>query len=471
MSATVIRVSFDLANSWRSRNYEQLCVLCGVAPTGGPTKFWDDDVFRNRWIAEIAEEIQVHNPTLNERERCNIISEAISEAEDAVNSATIVKFRWPGFIACMAVGYFGSMDGAAPLLLDAKGEKTRFPNGAEVQIRRVCENLNGDFRQMAKDHNTTGQVDCYTVYETTHCSSKEDQNPNFFLSEVCYHYLQAWLKLHALPPQNPDVPHTPNLSFQGELYEIVNSRREMRDGEGLLPCIQYGVLSDSCEPRGIQEVFPPGHRGYDILGRAIARGLRGDDLVPEVFKAFNCYMFVRPDIWPACNDDGKSQADMAPLFKAYELSACSRPCALEKLSIEVLFLVSSQLPISSYLALSATSKFLRKLLTETNFIDRILKDMMLCGSLRWIMPVDAMPGEVEAAVKAAGTWLKSAGKATGSSKDVSVFRRHDFSAVPFIRACFESDSMMNRKRIWGQVGQFARLWRDFRTKGWEINRF
>lgn len=43
--------------------------------------------------------------------------------------------------------------------------------------------------------------------------------------------------------------------------------------------------------------------------------------------------------------------------------------------------------------------------------------------------------------------------------------------LAFIRGCWDSDSMMNRKRLWGQVKQFQTLWVDYRLHGWERDRF
>jgi len=56
-----------------------------------------------------------------------------------------------------------------------------------------------------------------------------DGNPNFFVLEGCYRYLEAWLDWDSLPPRSVAFPNDAEpMSIASELYEIVNSREEPR---------------------------------------------------------------------------------------------------------------------------------------------------------------------------------------------------------------------------------------------------
>lgn len=46
-----------------------------------------------------------------------------------------------------------------------------------------------------------------------------------------------------------------------------------------------------------------------------------------------------------------------------------------------------------------------------------------------------------------------------------------FPALAFVAACWSSDSMKNRRRLWSQVRQFEELWKDYRLHGWQADRF
>jgi len=85
-----------------------------------------------------------------------------------------------------------------------------------------------------------------------------------------------------------------------------------------------------------------------------------------------------------------------------------------------------------------------------------------------------MCGEVDRAYLVAEQWLSmihSAEPRDVTKDPVSPFESHNFPSLAFVKACYESPSMANRRRIWGIVKQFERLWLDYRTKGWEVDRF
>jgi hypothetical protein len=54
------------------------------------------------------------------------------------------------------------------------------------------------------------------------------KSPNFFCLYKPYCYLQAWIDRNSLPPRQTAFPLEPEMSFEGEFYEIVNTHREAR---------------------------------------------------------------------------------------------------------------------------------------------------------------------------------------------------------------------------------------------------
>jgi hypothetical protein len=54
------------------------------------------------------------------------------------------------------------------------------------------------------------------------------KSPNLFCLYKPYCYLQAWIDRDSLPPRQTAFPVEPEMSFEGEFYEIVNTHREAR---------------------------------------------------------------------------------------------------------------------------------------------------------------------------------------------------------------------------------------------------
>jgi len=137
-------------------------------------------------------------------------------------------------------------------------------------------------------------------------------------------------------------------------------------------------------------------------------------------------------------------------------------------------MIAGRLTFRAYFALSATCKSFRRRMCDVDVLDHVAREMLLHGPLQWILPVSAVQGEVQAARAAAEMWIDFARSGPGSASRLSAsatFYAGDFPAFAFVGACFRSDSMRNRRRIYGQVKQFEALWREFRTKGWEVDRF
>lgn len=87
----------------------------------------------------------------------------------------------------------------------------------------------------------------------------------------------------------------------------------------------------------------------------------------------------------------------------------------------------------------------------------IIRNLVHFGSLFWILPVTTLPGEAECAFESAWTWID------GPQGSDSPFEHAEFPFLAYLRECFRSDSMRNRRRLWGIVKQYDRLWDDYRA--------
>lgn len=133
--------------------------------------------------------------------------------------------------------------------------------------------------------------------------------------------------------------------------------------------------------------------------------------------------------------------------------------------------------LQMYFTLARTSKWLCNELNDSLFLNRAFRAMASSpsGCLFWTQPVASMNGEVKKAYEAASTFLSNV-EVEGDSpvakqKSSSPFARRDFPWLSFIRLCWRSDFMRNRKRLWRQVKQMEEVWIDYRVHGWEIDRF
>lgn len=158
-----------------------------------------------------------------------------------------------------------------------------------------------------------------------------------------------------------------------------------------------------------------------------------------------------------------------PTFMQFPTSALSDP--FSALPAELLFDILRQLPIRALLALSSVSRNLRAFLTEPAFLNQTIKVAVLSGSEFWMLPVTTIPGEVERALHVAMEWLATA----SSDRDVvttdSPFYSSAFPYLAFVHACYESDSMRNRQRLWNIVKHFDGVWKDYRLHGWQRDVF
>ncbi|KAF8154075.1 hypothetical protein B0H34DRAFT_625295, partial [Crassisporium funariophilum] len=295
---------------------------------------------------------------------------------------------------------------------------------------------------------------------------------NFWVSEGCFHYLQAWIDFARLPAAS----HNRKLSFSGELYEVVNSRETGRNnGVGTLEWMNYDDIDKTLDQT--QYDYHGGLQKPTNILAAIRRGAPSNEIHSAVIQDFRCWMFYSPDIWPTApgsygTDDPTNHGQNYTYFNdTSDLTSGLGHLALLPPDILTEFL--SWLPdLKSYLALSRTSRMFFNSLTNTSTFNRVLRRMSKDPSrcLYWLRPVNALDGEVVKANEALFTWYNPSANDT-QLESASPLDDVKFPWVGFIRACHNSDSMRNRQRIWGQIKQVEHAWRDYRINGWRVDRF
>lgn len=193
---------------------------------------------------------------------------------------------------------------------------------------------------------------------------------------------------------------------------------------------------------------------------------------------------------------GPPEEERTPAFTIYRPAHNAIMPSIGNLPNELLLPILHDLPLPSLLALASTCRSLRAFILEPSFLDRVLKEAIVRGSLRWLLPLEAVVNEKQRAYDALRLWFAEDRRPGPLSKDVeenaydgqdsTAQKRPERGPVPsvralialpyfprlaFLRECWESDSMRNRRRLWGQVAQFEELWRDYRLHGWRVDRF
>lgn len=127
--------------------------------------------------------------------------------------------------------------------------KGEIPDGTHVEMRRVrdADGYGGKFNTLLSNDNDQedkegGHEDDDDAQDEGDSDDGEEEegqfrntncdpvdSPCLFLCEHCYHYMRAWLDVDSLPDRRRAFPSGPEvLSFAGELYEIINSRKQQR---------------------------------------------------------------------------------------------------------------------------------------------------------------------------------------------------------------------------------------------------
>jgi hypothetical protein len=218
----------------------------------------------------------------------------------------------PGDGRAIAIGRFNQA--GAPI----RGDTTRLPRGyvsfsasfphhlitlKQVERRFVCNDADygGVFREVGWE----------SIQSIPSNASATLGVPSFFCLYRPYFYLQAWIDCDSLPPRQIAFPLEPDMSFEGEFYEIINTHQKNRSmlsflfltpvnsyslvGEnGTLPWIDYEGI-DLTHTEMYQKFFEDRVKDAFHLRRALKSGLRGNDLVPALLDDFHVWQTCPPD--------------------------------------------------------------------------------------------------------------------------------------------------------------------------------
>ncbi|KAF8903673.1 hypothetical protein CPB84DRAFT_1746072 [Gymnopilus junonius] len=437
--------------------WDELCPLCGIAPDP-PHHIYADPI---TGADDLTTKIIDYDPSLlddmeMDEDTLRDMLEKILEM-DPPGDPNSPRWHWEGFENCIAVGSESLMSHEnfrmgneyKAIIPDGKGVEVRLVSGPQYGVfsciihRAVDEAGNAIQSIEKKFSNTSSNINL------DHNGLEDSMFGNFFLSEGCFRYLQAWLDFGRFPPPQ----HDRQLSFAGELYEVVNSRKDGRWWHGgILPYINYDGIEDTLMDQ------------YQ------------DQISENLYDAQN-----NDNRWPTASENFTVD-DSLSKFPLSAIPSDMLACLPSDMLFEIIQL-SDSLP--TYLTLARTSKWLYNTLTSPLFLNRTLRAMTSSpsGCLFWTKPVASMLGEEKKAYEAVTTFLLhghakiDAGVGTTNKEKETItpamipFDRADFPWYYFVKCCFASDSMKNRKRIWGQVKQFEELWKDYRENGWEVDRF
>lgn len=223
-------------------SWDELCIICGICAYGGPLELFHHETYElNSLSNQISSEITSSNEGKAYEEVFTIIRDALflsfPEDEGKLDYVPIYQWKpdgisdWSGFTKCVAIGHFNDPEGTGGPVFLRDAISVKVPNGREVEARRVRSYRSAWFEMVVNGimaENEDGEMEEVKEKTMSQISSKDD-NPNFFVSEGCHHYIQAWLNLQGFPPRSHAFPSDPApLTFDGEFYEVVNSQKAAR---------------------------------------------------------------------------------------------------------------------------------------------------------------------------------------------------------------------------------------------------
>jgi len=215
--------------------HDELCLLSGIRPGGGPRNLlYQDSV--DTVVAEMTDEIkaisQTTPPDLHSILRESLVLAAHEDVGD-YNEENAWKppglTQWPYFNTCIAIGYFDEFGCCTAVYHNEGTGAPRAPGGRDVELRRVYTDQDRGWF----DYVITGDVGHEKRDKISSNCGAYNGNPNFFVLEGCYRYLEAWLDWESLPPRSMAFPDDAEpMNVASEFYEIVNTRERPR-GEDL----------------------------------------------------------------------------------------------------------------------------------------------------------------------------------------------------------------------------------------------
>ncbi|PVG01681.1 hypothetical protein CPB86DRAFT_83551 [Serendipita vermifera] len=436
--------------------WDELCLICGLCPGGGPSMLFVDLERTLDRIMEGLEEqdldLDLDDDQLREEIRKVLLlfdddgdevdGKNCTRYERALRDGSIIPVHyfplkseesWDGW-GVIAIGCFDETGNGQPV------------NGSVVTTRLVsCRSgYGGLFERM------DGQGDNIRTDASAH-------TPNFFCLRTPYRYLQSWIDRDSLPPRQTALPLEPDMSFEGEFYELIDSSTE-RSTRGLAWIDYEGI---ECSLKQFQDDFTGAWSGAYELGEALQSGLRGNDLIPPLLRDFN--------VWQTCPPDRWIRADLS-YSPSTNLQIPNQPTVAGhwgKLPTEIVLEVLSDLPLNELLSFASIFRYFYHKFGDSNFLSSLLRIQMRrpLSDTHWFMPVATVKGEV-------GKFCAACNESKSSEIGVTISKSAEgyvtfgagFPLFEFFRTNFNTDSMKNRKRLWRISQQFRDEWYTYRTE-------
>ncbi|PVF92491.1 hypothetical protein CPB86DRAFT_183800 [Serendipita vermifera] len=273
----------------------ELCVICGLTPDGGPTRLFDT---KEKCLDNLIKNLQDMNLDLDMgeqelRQEIENILDLFEWAGDGYREllqetsldAPYFPFPdqlWDGWKAIVIGTFDESGQHLSTTFYDANGFLNYRPSrGYDV------------ITQLVDQHSVLGGYFDMVDMDNYISASSYMSNGNLFCLRAPYFYLQAWLHRETLPPRQIAFPSEPDMSFEGELYEIINTRKEARRG-GILCAINYGGIEHTYDGQ-YQDYLECDDTRPTRLGQLLKMGKRGHDLIPGFLYDFNT--------WQTCPTD------------------------------------------------------------------------------------------------------------------------------------------------------------------------
>ncbi|PVF91194.1 hypothetical protein CPB86DRAFT_792216, partial [Serendipita vermifera] len=412
---------------------EELCLICGLREGGGPWGlFWDGEECLDMIIKDIEEQklnITLSREELREEIRNLLLLFNAEYSSDSTGYEQAVKE--------------GSISPGPYFPFTSDYEK--WEGWKAVAVGIFDEHSNDDAKQMKGRAVTSRLVDTYHglagKYYKIEGSNGWDlrdvrtESNDFLCLRAPYFYLQSWINRDSLPPRQTAFPLEPDMSFDGELYEIVDHWGR-RDGFGVLDIIDYEgidwILIDQ-----LQDVFQNAFNGAFALSEALEDGLRGNDLIPALLNDFRVWQTCPPDRWISSTSSLCRPSDI-------QISQSGRSVGQwQTLPTEIVVEILSNVSLKGLLSFISSCRHLHHKFGDSSFLSMLLRTQLPLplSDIHWFLPVSTVKGEVEKFVEACNESKSHASNAVLSrSLKALVTFDPDFPLWDFFRTNYPSDS-------------------------------
>ncbi|PVF98446.1 hypothetical protein CPB86DRAFT_814818 [Serendipita vermifera] len=368
---------------------------------------------------------------------------------------------WGGW-KVIAIGTFDeSGESLATVITHANGSNNYIPpRGYDVVTRLVDSgyDLGGYF----------DRIEGKPMERILTSASSRGSVANFFCLRAPYFYLQTWVNRDTLPLRQTAFPLEPDMSFEGELYEIINTRQQERYAGGMLRSIRYGGIEYAFDGQ-YQTCFQHDYIRPRWLGYALRMGERKYDLIPPLLYDFNVWQTCPTDRWVKVDLSLRSSGSRHPP------GALQSATMWRKMPAEIVLEILVNLSSSDVVSFTSSCRYLHHHFGNPAVLSSVLRALLRSpeSSIHWFMPVAAVNGEVEGFCRACNdSWSSENNEPAAQSPDgVAILFASEFPILEFFRANYLTLSMQNRFRLWKIAQQFRQEWYKYRTEGYEYNIF